>query len=99
MIKGNCVSQGQTSNSLGTWLVVGFYFILCLYLLPANLGWYLLSVMGYCEPYYNGILEALVCPWTLDRAFHPLSWGPFLFDVVFSGIAWLLILKVLGVKL
>jgi len=91
------MSQGE--SSAGKWVVFGSYFILCLYLLPANLGWYILSVTGFCEPYYSGIVEALVCPWELDRFFHPLSWGPFLFDVVFSGVAWLMILKIFGVKL
>jgi hypothetical protein len=93
------MSQSQEQSSLGRWIVIGFYFILCLYLLPANLFWYVLTLVGWREPYFNGIIEALVCPWTLDRAFHPLSWGPFLFDCVFSGIAWLGILKVCGVKL
>lgn len=91
--------MSQAESNAGKWIVVGSYFIFCLYMLPANLGWYVLSVTGFCEPYYNGFVEAFLCPWDTGRAFHPLSWGPFLFDVVFSGVAWLVVLKVLGVKL
>ena len=92
-------SQSSGSSNLGNGIVIGVFFVFIFYLLPANLFWYVLTLLGVTEPYYNGILEALTCPWNLDRAFHPLSWGPFLFDCVFSGIAWVSILKVCGVKL
>jgi hypothetical protein len=69
------------------------------FLFPANLFWYVLSVTGFTEPYFNGVVEAFLCPWQTGRFFHPLSWGPFLFDCVFSVIAWVVFLKVLGVKL
>jgi hypothetical protein len=91
------MSQGESST--GKWIVFGSYFILCLYMFPANLGWYILTLAGMCEPYPNGFVEAFLCPWEPNLFLSPLSWGPFLLDAVFSGVAWLVILKVLGVKL
>lgn len=66
------------------------------YFFPAHMLWYFLGLIGVCERL--DLIEALL--WLPDAFMLDLSfWPPFLFDAVVSGLLWVGILKLCGVKL
>ena len=87
----------QSEQPKANGCVIAIIILLLVYLLPAHLIWYFSGLIGITER--MDLIQAILWIPNFNKFFHITQWVPFILDCIISGLAWLGILKLCGVKL